>query len=77
MLGIIRVYSKEPSSKKPSGKPVVVKEGARAIDIAKRLHSELYRRFRYARVWGPSAKYPGERVGPDHIMMDGDVIEIH
>ncbi|MEM3173755.1 MAG: GTPase [Candidatus Bathyarchaeia archaeon] len=77
MLGIIRVYTKEPSSKEPSGKPLVVKEGTEVIDVAKRLHSEMYKGFKYARVWGPSAKYPGERVGSNHVLMDGDVVEIH
>ena len=76
MLRIIRVYSKEPGLKKPSPKPLVIDEGSTVIEAAKRLHSELYKRFRYARVWGPSAKYPGQRVGPAHILMDGDIIEI-
>jgi len=77
MLGIIRVYSKEPSSKEPSEKPIVLEKDSKAIDVARKLHSKLYKKFRYARIWGPSAKYPGEKVGPEHTMMDGDVIEIH
>jgi len=76
-LGIIRVYSKEPSSREPSERPIVVEKGSKAIDVARKLHSKLYREFRYARIWGPSAKYPGEKVGPEHTMMDGDVIEVH
>lgn len=76
-LGIIRVYSKEPSSRAPSERPIVVEKGSKAIDVARKLHSKLYREFRYARIWGPSAKYPGEKVGPEHTMMDGDVIEVH
>jgi len=77
MLKIIRVYSKEPSAKEPSKKPMIVEEGSRVIDVARKLHSELYRRFKYARIWGPSAKYPGERVGQEHMMMDGDILEVH
>lgn len=77
VLGIIRVYTKEPSSKDPSEKPLVVKSGTSVIEVARRLHSEIYKNFKYARIWGPSAKYPGERVGPAHILMDGDIIEIH
>lgn len=77
MLGVIRVYAKEPSAKEPSGKPIVVKEGTTVIGAAKELHSKLYRKFRYARIWGQSAKFPGQKVGPDHPLRDGDIVEIH
>jgi len=77
MLGIIRVYTKEPTDKKPSAKPIVVEEGSSVIDIAKKLHSDLYRKLKYARIWGPGAKYPGEKVGPGHVMKDRDIIEVH
>jgi ribosome-interacting GTPase 1 len=77
MLEVIRIYTKEPSSKEPSEKPLVLKKGASVIDVAKKLHSEMYRNFKYARIWGPSAKYPGEKVGSNHALMDGDIVEIH
>lgn len=77
MLKIVRVYTKEPSSKEPSLKPLVVREGTSVIEVAKRLHSEMYKGFKYARIWGSSAKYPGEKVGSSHILMDGDIVEIH
>jgi len=76
MLRIIRVYPKEPGAKKPSSKPLVIEEGATVIEAAKKLHSKLYKEFRYARIWGPSAKYPGQRVGPNHLLRDGDIVEI-
>ena len=76
MLRIIRVYPKEPGEKKPSPKPLVIDEGTTVIEAAKKLHSKLYREFKYARIWGPSAKYPGQRVGPTHVLKDGDIIEI-
>jgi len=76
MLRIIRVYPKEPGVKKPSTKPLVIEEGATVIEAAKRLHSKLYKEFKYARIWGPSAKYPGQKVGSTHVLKDGDIIEI-
>jgi len=76
MLRIIRVYPKEPGEKEPSPKPLVIDEGTTVIEAAKKLHSKLYKEFRYARVWGSSAKYPGQRVGPTHVLRDGDIIEI-
>ena len=32
--------------------------------------------FSGARVWGPSARFDGQRVGRDHEVLDGDVVEI-
>ena len=73
---IIRVYTKEPNSSKPSPKPLALPKGSRVEDALKELREELLKYFRYARVWGPSAKYPGERVGLEHVLDDGDVIEV-
>ncbi len=75
-LGIIRVYTKEPNEREPSGEPFILKAGSSVADLAKRIHSSLLENYKYARVWGPSSKYPGERVGPSHILMDRDVVEI-
>ncbi len=77
MLKIIRVYTKEPLAKEPTSKPIVVEDGTDVIGIAKKLHSELYKKFKFARMWGPSAKYPGEKVGMKRSLKDGDVLEIH
>jgi len=77
MLGIVRIYTKEPSDREASPNPIVAKKGTTAIDIAKELHSSLYRRFQYGRVWGKSAKYPGQKVGSSHVLKDGDTLEIH
>jgi len=76
MLRIIRVYPKEPGEKKPSSKPLVVDEGTTVIEAAKKLHSKLYKQFKYARIWGSSAKHPGQRVGSNHLLKDGDIVEI-
>jgi len=75
-LEIIRVYTKPPNAE-PSKKPLVIKRGATVLDVAKEIHKDLYRGFKYARIWGPSANYPGERVGGDHVLEDGDIVEIH
>jgi len=73
---IIRVYTKEPNSSKPSPKPLILPKGSRVEDAILRIREEFLKYFKYARIWGPSAKYPGERVGLDHVLQDGDIIEI-
>lgn len=75
-LDLVRVYTKPPTGK-PSVKPLVVKRGTTVIDVAKIIHKDLYEKFAYARIWGSSAKYPGQRVGPYHMLEDRDIVEIN
>ena len=75
-LGVIRVFTKEPS-KPPSDKPIILRSGATVRDAIQRLRPSMLKSFRYAKVYGPSAKYDGEKVGLDHVLMDGDVIQVH
>lgn len=77
LTGIIRVYAKEPNTQSPSSKPLILRKGATVSEAVRHLREELLQYFKYARIWGPSAKYPGERVGLDHELMDGDIIEVH
>ncbi len=76
MLNLIRVYTKEPNTDTHSPKPLILKEGSTVEDAIKEIREEFLRFFRYARIWGPSAKYPGEKVGLSHKLMDKDIIEI-
>lgn len=75
LLGVIRVYTKEvggPIAKKP----LVVPIGTRVIDVARMIHSRLYKEFKYARVWGKSVKFNGQKVGRNHVLRDGDIVEV-
>ena len=53
-----------------------MKAGATVGDVAESLHRELAASLRGARVWGSSVQFPGQRVGRDHPLADGDVIEL-
>ena len=50
--------------------------GATVADVADWVHHDLAATFGGARVWGPSARFDGQRVGRDHAVQDGDVVEI-
>ena len=76
-LRIIRVYTKEPNESKPSEHPFVVRDGTTVGELAGAIHSDLANRYRYSRIWGPTSKFAGERVGPEHVLGDRDVVEIH
>jgi len=75
-LELVRVYTKSPNTP-PSKKPLVLRKGATIYDVAERIHKDFVKNFLYAKVWGKSAKYPGERVGLDHQVEDEDIVEIH
>ncbi|AWR96657.1 TGS domain-containing protein [Acidianus sulfidivorans JP7] len=75
-LDIIRVYTKEPGEN-PTKDPLTLKRGSTVLDLARKLHTSLSDNFKYARVWGKSAKFPGQKVGEDHILEDKDIVEIH
>jgi len=77
VLDIVRVYTKEPNASHPSPDPFVIEKGTTVGGLSSQIHSVLFRRFKYARIWGKSASYDGERVGIGHILFDGDVVEIH
>jgi len=76
-LDIVRIYTKEPNEPKPSQHPFVVRAGTTVRDLARNIHTDLAERYRYSRIWGPTSKFPGERVGPEHVLGDQDVVEIH
>jgi len=75
-LNLIRVYTKQPN-KEPSSTPLVLRRGATVYDVAEHIHKDFVKYFKYAKIWGPSAKYPGIRVGLEHQLEDGDIVEIH
>ena len=75
MLGLIRIYTQKNGVK--AEKPIVVEKGCTVKEVARIIHRELAERMRYARVWGKSVKIQGQQVGPEHVLEDGDVIEIY
>ncbi len=76
ILDIIRVYTRSPGGQ-IDNEAMPMKINSTALDAAKKVHKNLYKNFKFARVWGESAKFDGQRVGPEHILRDGDIIEIH
>lgn len=75
-LGFIRVYLKPQGQPADMEEPLIVMGGTNIGQICDRLHRDFRRKFRYAQIWGPSAKHPGQRVGIEHIMEDEDILTI-
>ncbi len=75
-LGIVRVYTKTPGKPPEMEKPFTVSQGAMVLDVARLVHKDIAGSLRYARAWG-SEVFDGQQVGPEHVLCDGDVIEMH
>ncbi len=75
-LDVVRIYSKIPGKKTDRNKPFIVKRGSTVIDVARKIHREFGDHMKFARVWG-SGKFDGQIVERDHVVEDGDVLEIH
>jgi ribosome-interacting GTPase 1 len=76
-LGLIRVYTKDPSAREPSGKPFTLKHGATVADLAKSIHGEFVENFAFARLWAKRLVFSPRKVGLTFVLEDEDVVEIH
>ncbi|MCS7143616.1 MAG: GTP-binding protein [Archaeoglobaceae archaeon] len=75
-LDFINIYLKPPGEK-VAEKPMVLRKGARVEDVCRKLHKDFIEKFRYAKVWGKSVKFEGQRVGLEHVLSDGDILSIY
>ena len=75
-LGFIRVYLKPHGGPADMDVPLVILKGSTVRTVCEHLHREFVELFRYGFVWGPSAKYPGQSVGLNHKLKDGDILTI-
>jgi ribosome-interacting GTPase 1 len=73
---VIRVYTKEPGKPADRRAPFALPRGATIGDLAARIHKDLLVGLKFARVWGPSA-FDGQAVQRDHVLAEGDVVELH
>jgi ribosome-interacting GTPase 1 len=76
VLDIIRVYTKVPGSKPDFTDPIVIARGSTLADAAAEVHKDFAANMKYARIWG-SGKHDGVMARRDHILEDGDIIELH
>lgn len=72
----IRVFLKPQGRDADLVEPLVIIEDSTVGMVCDYLHRDFREKFRYARVWGPSAKFPGQKVGIGHIMKDEDLLSI-
>jgi small GTP-binding protein len=74
LTGLIRVWLRHAGE--VDEEPVALASGSTVADVAERIHHELRAAASGARVWGPSARFDGQRVGRAHVVRDGDTVEV-
>lgn len=75
-LDFIQVFMKPRGEEADLEEPMIVKNGTDVGMVCDLLHREFRKKFRYAQVWGRSAKFPGQTVGIDHRLKDQDILSI-
>ena len=70
MTGLVRIHLRD------GGDPVALQPPATVLDVADTIHHELRERCTGARIWGPSARFPGQQVGREYELSDGDTVEV-
>ncbi|HSG58560.1 MAG TPA: GTPase [Woeseiaceae bacterium] len=75
-LEVVRVYTKTPGKPADTDKPFTVRRGDTVLDVARLVHKDVARDLKFARTWGADV-FDGQQVGPEHLVADGDLLELH
>jgi len=70
----IKIYTKEPRKEK-SPKPIIMKPNSNVKDVAEKILKGLSERITETKIYGPSAKFLGQKVGLKHQLKNLDVVE--
>lgn len=76
VLNLIRVYTRPPGKAANFNAPFVLPPTTTVLELASRIHHDLGKNFKYARVWGKNT-FEGQRVQRDYLLKEGDIVEIH
>lgn len=77
-LEFIRIYCKEIGKKADMAVPLIMRKGNTLRDVCLKLHKDFVNKFKFARIWGKSAKFPGMVLRKlEHVAQDNDIVEIH
>ncbi|MEK6817369.1 MAG: GTPase [Nanoarchaeota archaeon] len=70
----IRVYTKEPRKEK-SNNPIILEPETNVKEVAEKILKGFSEKVKETKIWGPSSKFPGQKVGLQHKLKDLDVVE--
>ena len=73
-LALITIYTKKPGKKPDFSDGLILRSNCTVEHACHSIHRSLVTDFKYAQVWGRSAKYNGQHVGLAHKLCHEDVI---
>lgn len=76
-LELMRIYLKEPANPPDMEIPLIVFDNFTVKDVCNKLHRDFVDNFKFARIWGKSAKFDGQKINLPHKLQDQDVLELH
>lgn len=75
-LNLMRIYTKRKGVEPNFSEALIVRQDSTVEDVCDQVHRTLKESFKYALVWGASARHVPQRVGLGHVVADEDVITI-
>ena len=75
-LDLIRIYLRKKTGETDYEEPLIIRNGSSVGAVCNKIHRKMTRDFKFAQVWGKSAKFDGQKVGLDHTVVDQDVLTI-
>lgn len=77
-LEFIRVFLKEVRKKADMEEPLIIPKGSTIKDVCEKLHKDFLIKFKFARIWGKSVRFDGQKImKTTHILQDQDILELH
>lgn len=73
---VIRIYTRQPG-KKEDNVPVIMPPESNLEQVAEKILHGYSKRVKYAKLWGPSSKFNGQKIGLKHVVKDKDLIEFY
>ena len=70
----IRIYTKEPGKEPDKERPLILEPNSTIKHAARRIIKNLDN-LKETKIWGPSSKFPGQKVGLQHKLKDLDIVE--
>jgi ribosome-interacting GTPase 1 len=75
-FNIIRIYTRQPGKKEDTS-PVIMPPESNLENVAEKILHGYSKKVKFAKVFGPSAKFLGQKIGLKHIVKDKDIVEFY